>query len=248
MRRRIAGVVACALIAACGSPVPGPQPTAGRPGERTAAPGLEDPRREADVLASRGDFAGAVVRYRQALRRTPDDVALRFALASALSHLDRRQETIEQFTWVLAHAPPGQPEAASARRWLRAAGELPAEPVVAGDSAERHPASDGAQTGVVRGKIDWPDVKPQEQRVPVRVVLEGAGPGTEGQRVSVRSFVGEPYALPPVPRGAYRLAAYGAGTKLWDAPLEVAADETVFDLTADKSPVPVGQFPPPPVR
>ena len=110
---RLAPVALLGLVLASGCSRP---PTTPAP----AANMVSSPREEGDLLARRGDHAGAVAKYREALRATPNDVALRFALGSALSQLDRHAETAEQFRWVVEHGAPGQPEVSMARQWLAA--------------------------------------------------------------------------------------------------------------------------------
>ncbi len=67
-------------------------------------------RQAARVLAQRGDWAGAVVKNREALRAEPEDVQLHLALGSALSRLDRHEEATEQFRGVGAGGRPSVPE------------------------------------------------------------------------------------------------------------------------------------------
>src|SRR2546429_4626081 len=104
-------LLAAKLVSGCGG-----HPTPRAPAQTPPALGTSS-RQEGDAALSRGDYATAVAKYREALRVTPDDLKLRFALGSALSHLDRRDETIEQFRWVVEHRAP---EIAIAREWLAA--------------------------------------------------------------------------------------------------------------------------------
>src|SRR2546430_4906255 len=104
-------LLAAKLVSGCGG-----HPTPRAPAQ--TPPALEtSSRQEGDAALSRGDYATAVAKYREALRVTPDDLKLRFALGSAPSHLDQRDETIEQFRWVVEHRAP---EIAIAREWLAA--------------------------------------------------------------------------------------------------------------------------------
>src|SRR3989442_6268427 len=52
---------------------------------------------EGDALAAQKDWAGAALKYQAALNDEPGEVKIRFALASALTHLDRRAEAVEHF-------------------------------------------------------------------------------------------------------------------------------------------------------
>ncbi len=82
-----------------------------------------------------GRYVEAVGLFREALARTPDNVALRFGLAVALSYTDRGA-AIREFQWVMVNAQPGSQEQADAQAWLRRAGALPAAPAVSNESAE----------------------------------------------------------------------------------------------------------------
>ena len=54
-------------------------------------------RGEGDQAMERGEYAKAAAKYQDAVTLDPNDMALRFALGSAYSHLGKRAETIEQF-------------------------------------------------------------------------------------------------------------------------------------------------------
>ena len=99
---------------------------------------------QGDALAVRGDYAGAAAKYQAAVDRAPTDVSLRFALGTALSHLNRRRDTIEQFHFVVGHGQQGSPEVQTARHWLARAGD-PAETVTfSSPSANEEPAAAGS--------------------------------------------------------------------------------------------------------
>src|SRR5919198_805855 len=99
-------LLASALAFGCAGPTPPALPQ---------TPAAASPREEGDAAVSRGDYVTAVAKYREALKETPDDLKLRFALGSALTHLDRRDEAVEQFRWIVEHRAP---EVAMARQWL----------------------------------------------------------------------------------------------------------------------------------
>ena len=81
---------------------------------------------EGDQLAARGEYEAAVVKYQAAVRQEPGEVPLWFALGSALSHLSRREETVEAFQRVVQLGRPDSQEVEVARRWLVSAGVLTA--------------------------------------------------------------------------------------------------------------------------
>ena len=116
--RHLAVVVFVALVLGCQqAPAPGPQ--RGPLGSLTL-----HLKQEGDALAARGDYEAAAVKYQAALNQEPEDTSLRFALGAALSHLGRREATVEQFRFVVSRGRPESQEHQAARRWLIAAGEL----------------------------------------------------------------------------------------------------------------------------
>lgn len=228
-------VVAAALAAGCGRS-PAPQ-AAVPPGPLPVGPA----RLAAHALAQRGDWAGAIVKYREALRAEPDDVLLRFALGSALSHADRHQEAVEQLRWVVAHGRRSLPEVAAARQWLQDVGALELEPLATTAAAK---PVDPRSTGTVSGATTWPDAGPDSHRLTLQILLVGDEPATKGRRLQARTRLGEPYAVSGVPEGRYRLMAQVSAIRLWDTPVEVTAGkDTVLNLTPETSPVSPQAFP-----
>lgn len=130
--RRLPVVALLALLLGCQqSPTPGAAPL----GSLTV-----QLKQEGDALAARGDYAAAAVKYQAAVNQEPDDVSLRFALGTALSHLGQREGTVEQFRFVVSRGRPESPEVQAARRWLIAAGEL-AEAVTFAPSPSAEPGT-----------------------------------------------------------------------------------------------------------
>lgn len=236
--RLLAVVLVAVAAGACGQSAPPAAPTSSAP----VLPVASSPREDGDRLARAGDWAGAVVKYREALRASPDDVALRFALGSALSHLDRRDEAAEQFDWVVRHGRPGQAEVSMARQWLSdaAAPDTSAPAPV----AERPTAPDPTTLGKIQGKTVWPSISRDTFRLPLQILLVGDDDATRGRILQGRTYLGEPYSIASVPEGQYRLTAQVAGVRLWDTRVAVSAGrDTVLDLTPDRSLVSPDQFP-----
>lgn len=232
MRRALLALFAAALASGCSGPPPPPAPT-------PAAGVARAPREEGDALASRGDHAAAVTKYREALRATPDDLTLRFALGSALSQVDRRDETIEQFRWVVEHGGPGQAEVAMAREWLAAerASGSDAPPSRRGETAPGVPATQSqpaspAGVGSIKGKTAWPGVNPDSQIVSLEIRLNGDDAATKDKSLRLHIRLGRPYAMSGLAAGAYRLMGRSAGVKVWETRVVVGAGkDTVLDLT-----------------
>ena len=198
-----------------------------------------------DALLAKGDYAAAALKYQQALNQEPGDLSLRFAYGTALSHIDRRDETAQQFQWVVSRGRPDSEEVRVAHRWLGRAGH----PV---ETLSLHPAGADrkAETGAtvsknkVRGRTAWPGVDPRERMIPVRLILAGEEMGNRDVMISRRFRLGKPYELWNVPPGKFRLTARAGGTLLWDRPVTVEAGrDTILDLTSASSPVSPRDFP-----
>lgn len=178
---------------------------------------------------------------------------LRFALGSVLSQLDRREETIEQFRWVVEHGAPGQPEVAMAREWLAAAQRpsgAAAQPSRPAATAPGVPATAGepaTPTGVgsIKGKTAWPGVNPDNQIVSLEIRLNGDDAATNDKSFRLHIPLGRPYAMSNIPAGAYRVVGRSAGVKLWETRVVVGAGkDTALDLTDANSLVSPKDFTP----
>lgn len=196
---------------------------------------------EGDALAAKGEHEGAAAKYQAALNQESTDLKLHYAFGYALSHLDRRAETVEQFRWVVQHGRPDVPEVGIARSWLINAGELTARD--SSDSAPKTAAwSLFASKGTVKGKTEWKRIRPGSSYL-LEVVLwpEVA----DGQLLMKQAELGTPYLFDNVPAGTYRLTARWGQLQFWDLKVTVAANsETVVDLTPANSLVSTEEFPP----
>lgn len=229
------------LAAACGQQAPAPSQVT------TAPPSalLDELKREGDALTRQRDWEGAAHKYRTAVNKAPDDVTLRLALATALSHLDQRAETVEHFQWVLAHARPGSAAAQMAHSWLAGAGELSA--AAATSAAPEAAQSKNANTGVIKGRTDWPQINPRDM-FPVRIIVAGEDLANREINVSRRFWMGRQFQFPAVPPGRYRLTAQSDEApvvNLWEQTVNVeAGKESVVDLTPSNSSASPSTFPP----
>src|SRR5215510_8902892 len=213
------------------------------------APALRTLKEQGDQLARSRDWAGAAVKYQTALNRANDNLELRLALGIVLSHLDRREETAEQFRWVVNHGQPGSAAFAMARTWLIEAGEFLGLPA-ASAAPVANAASAGHDTtpkGGVRGTTSWPGVTAHERLVPLRITLTGEDNENRDVTLGRRFRLGEPYRLADARPGKYRLRAVAIdqNVELWDKQVVVeAGKETTLDLSATYSSVSPREFPP----
>jgi hypothetical protein len=229
VRALLATALLALAIAGC-QRAPAPSASASTPVE-TVGSLTERLKSEGDVLMTQQRYEEAAVKYQAALNQAPDDIAIRYALAVALSHTSQREETVTQFRLVVQRGTPGSPEVKAAREWLAKAGEIDAsQPAVAGSDS---PESADPKKGRVYGKIRWNDITPQQKRVAITVNLIGDAVETRDVRMGRPDFkIGRNYEFRNVPPGAYRLVAEAAGTPMWDLKVEVAAEKlTTLDLT-----------------
>ena len=227
-----AAVAVIAVVATLGAGA------ASRPDEAAtihAAAPVPASRDDAATLLARGDYAGAEAAYRERVRSAPSDVAARYALGIALSHLDRAGETREQFEWIVANAKPGQKEVTDALRWLE--GMTPAA-----ETREARPAdaalTPANATGSLKGLTQWPGITPETKRTKLELRLVGDEPAVESTNIKIYISLGAPYRFTKLRPGRYRLVGRTDTQELWNANVTVdAGGETAFDLTQQNSAV-----------
>ena len=234
MRRLL--LVAIALLLGC-QQSPAPVPQRGPVGSLTL-----QLKQEGDSLAARGEYEAAAVKYQAAVNQEPGDVSLRFALGVALSHLGRRQETIEQFRWVVARGDPNSPEFQAAVKWLLSAGEM-AERVAS--SPARSAGAPSRSAGKVKGRTGWEAVDPKEAEArTVLVYLLGDEASNRGTEFHTYSKLGQPFEIDKVAPGTYRLIAQVSGEPVWEQTVTIGpGQEVVLDLTSSNSLIPSGALP-----
>lgn len=234
-------VAAVVLLGAC------QQPPAYYPVTSDVSP-VAQLQAEGAALMARGDHAGAVEKFRQAIDLEPNSVPAHFALGTAYSFLDRRPQGIAQFRWVMANADAESTEHREARRWLMRVGALVDPPAVAARAPEA--ASDAAKKvdpvaqGSVAGETRWPGVSPAEGPIPIRVSLAGSEDSTKhvGQRRNIA--LGERFEFKDVPEGQYRLVGIFDDRIIWDRNISVkGGKQTDVALDQGVSSVPPTTFP-----
>ena len=79
---------------------------------------------KADGLAQleKGRYENALRAFVEALSRLPDDVGLHYLLGVTYSHMDRKDDAILAFRYVVQYGKPGSQEFDGATRWLAGAG------------------------------------------------------------------------------------------------------------------------------
>jgi len=192
------------------------------------------PAARAGTAMEAGRYAEAVALYREALARTPESVALRYALAVALSYTDRGA-AIREFQWVMANAQPGSQERVESQAWLTRAGALPSVPAASDRSAgpERQV---GNAVLVGRALFAEAGVQPEPMRR-LQLFLRGQpGSPTKEERHVLRTDEDGNFKFPSVPPGPYMLTNRLAGQPIWRLRVELKpAEEQQLELNPGNS-------------
>jgi len=240
---RLLAAAVLALVVAGGCQQPEPSAPAAGPAKGPLTAQL---KAEGDALMARGDYEKAVVKYLTAVNQEPKDVSLRFALGVALSNLDRREETIEQFRFVATNGVAGSAEVKLAREWLAKAGALDGSVPQARQEAKPDTAASGPPKGKLAGKLQWGGIDPRDHLVRITVAIAGEDDTNRDVRMQGSNFkLGWGYDFKNLAPGTYRITAENAGTRMWELKVSVAAGkDTVLDLTEANSLVTPKDFTP----
>ena len=171
-----------------------------------------------------GDYARAADLYRLGLAAAPESVPFHYGLGVSVSYLNRRDEAVKEFRWVLEHGLPTSDEVRAARRWLESVGALRRAATVEAEApkATEEPA-DGAPkpaTASISGRVTFEgnsgDVVAMERMTlflhsyPVRV-----------KYLRIRTDEQGRYSFTGIPPGIYKLTDQIAGSVRWRLRVEV---------------------------
>jgi tetratricopeptide (TPR) repeat protein len=239
------GLAALGLVFGC-QQAPAPL----RPAELPHVAPAATARGEADQLMEQREYAKAVGKYQEAVALEPDDMALRFALGTAYSHLGRRAEAAEQFKWAVKQGDPAADYYRSARQWLVRAGLLSDERVSSASSETLESQTQQSTRGKVGGSLEWPGLNSRVRLIKVRMTLTGDDAATKSVNLSRPFRLGERYEFRDLAPGKYRLVAKaedGApAMELWNQQVTIEAGQTThLPLGAANSKVSPSQFPGP---
>jgi hypothetical protein len=181
-----------------------------------------------------GRYTDARDLYRQALAEAPGKVSLHYGLGVASSHLDRRDDVVREFRWVVQYGPQTAPEVAAARQWLIKAGALPAMTLTAlpSRSGEERQAGNASLEGRAIFAEAGQAPKPMA-RLQLFLVPEGS---TEKERYHLRTDENGNFKFPNVIPGPYKLIDRVAGQPIWRLRVEFKPSETkALELTPANS-------------
>jgi tetratricopeptide (TPR) repeat protein len=236
---RACALVVLALLTACQSqPQPASPPTA------------EDPGTLAARALSAGRYGEAVELYRQALAASPDTVGLHYGLGVACSYVDRRDEAVREFRWVMQYGPRNSAEVEGARQWLTRAGALP---VVLSARSGPNPADRGRQAGnaSLEGRAVYAEAGQTPQPMSqLQFFLVGQPDSpTKEERYNLRTDEDGTFKFPDVIPGPYKLTDRVAGPPIWRLRVELKPSETkVLELGPSNSLASQDDFPEPQAR
>ena len=172
---------------------------------------------------------------REALAKEPSSLQLHYYLAITATHLGLRDEAVREFKWVLANAAAGSAEVEAARKWLTDAGEL-GTVAAATTSTPAEPTAQ-AGTGVVRGRVSWPEGEPPVAIARLQIFLKGLkNTPTADEYKVLRTENDGSFEFKNVAPGAYKMTNRIAGQPTWRLRVEVVAGEpSTLDLTPQNS-------------
>jgi tetratricopeptide (TPR) repeat protein len=213
-----------ALLAGCQAP--------SRPAQSSAP---ADPATLAAGALAAGRYADARKLYRQALADAPGKVALHYGLGVANSHLDRRDDAVREFRWVLQYGPQTDPEVAAARQWLIRAGALPSTSLntpAPSRSTEERQAGNASLEGRAIFAEAGQAPKPMAR---LQLFLVPESP-TQKERYHLRTDEEGNFKFSDVVPGPYKLIDRVAGQPIWRLRVEFKPSETkVLELTPANS-------------
>lgn len=213
-----------ALLAGCQAP--------SRPAQSSVP---EDPAAMAARALAGGRHAEALELYRKALAEAPGQAALHYGLGVASSYLDRRDDAVREFRWVVQYGPENAPEVAAARQWLIRAGALPSAtpdtPAPSRSTEERQAGNaslEGRAIFAEAGQAPKPMARKQLFLVPESP--------TQKEHYNLRTDEEGNFKFPNVIPGRYKLIDRVAGQPIWRLRVELKpSDARVLELTPTNS-------------
>jgi tetratricopeptide (TPR) repeat protein len=236
-RTAVALAVLAASLSGCKQSPPASAPRASTPEAKSVA----SLKARGDELSQRGQYDGALAVYEEALRQEPNDVALRFAVATTLALLNRRAEATEAFRWVAVNGLPNTELVDRAETWLRGAGAITTATEPVADKPVDRPVTETR----LRGHITWANVDPERPAPRVHLRLEGADPSNKELVYNTTGTLNGDYEFTSVQPGAYRLTAQSPliAVRLWEMNVTVSdGGPTVLDLSEASSLSPTTSF------
>ena len=179
-----------------------------------------------------GDYAKAADLYRRALAAAPESLPLHYGLGVSASYLDRRDEAIREFRWVLEHGLQDSDEVRAARRWLQSVGALPRTTIVAIPDATEEPTEKALKPASVSGRATYGD-NPGNAVAMERMQLFLHSYPNRVTYLRIRTDENGRYQFTDLPPGTYKLTDRIAGPARWRLRVELKPGQA---LTLDLDP------------
>lgn len=238
----VAAMLLAGALLGCQREAPAPSLAAPPPAPSAAAGFIA----EGDALLAAGDAAGAVTRYERAVAVEPENIAARYGLGTALSHLDRVPEATVQFQWVMKLGGARSPLVPAAQAWLAKRNALPVPPTTTTIAAP--PERRGR--GRVSGRLAWRGLLGgADTPVEIELSQENIRGVPLNRRTSAR-VPGE-FRFEPVTPGHYRLIVRtrNPSIELWNRFVVVEpGGDVVVELTTENAAVAADTLPLPDPR
>lgn len=183
------------------------------------------------------DWSSAASHYRIAVQKNASALILHYRLAIAASWLDRRDEAMTEFEWVVVNAPASSEEARVARDWL--AGARSARTAQA-DTASSEPAAKDPWVGDsgAHGRIVWDDGQGLQplKRFEIHLYALGEDGKSKGISFHRRTDRDGNYRFEKIPPGTYKMTDNNVGEPRWRLKVELKpGEDALIDLGPDNS-------------
>ncbi len=174
------------------------------------------------------NWAGAVPHLRAALRKDPDSLFIHYNLAICATWLDKQDEAVREFQWVLDHASSDSDEATTARKWLAKKGKS----VEISEVVHNNPfVGDSGLHGVVM----WGQPPVLQNRMQLLLIGLPDSP-TKDVRFVLRTDQDGHYEFKRIPAGSYKLEVLLEMKPRWRLKVAVEPGQDVaVDLTPENS-------------
>ena len=226
-------LVNVALVALMSVTVVGCQQPSVRPVVKKAE---VDHTAEGHKAFDRQEWSVAASHYRTALLKRPEDLLVHYRLAISASWLDRRDEAMTEFDWVVAHTAASSEEGRVAREWLAGARRSVARASVGGGESDARDERVG-DSGV-HGRIVWGGGRGDEPLKRFQIHLYAQSPdGTpKGMSFHVRTDRDGNYKFEKIPPGIYKMTDDNVGTPKWRLRVQVQqGEDALIDLSPGNS-------------
>jgi hypothetical protein len=185
----------------------------------------------------RGEYGAAAAILSQALASDPDNLGLHYRLGVSASYLNRKDEAVREFRWVMERGAAGSSEVETARNWLLVAG-VPVQDSALPAALTESSTSDDPPLGEVAGTVLWEEDGRTKPLARQPLFLKGvAGPAGEKEAYHItRADMQGNYKFTGLLPGGYMLTNRVAGFPIWRLKIELTSGQRQsLDLSVQNS-------------